>query len=329
MRTAYTTLVLSSGGVRGVAIAGAVERLEVAGLLRHVTTFIGTSAGSIIAMLLALGYSAKEVVQFAVRVDVWKTLAAAISLAELMSVHRRLGIIDSREKMKQILSIMIARSRVAKDKPDITFAEAFRRTGMKLVVCATNLATSEAVYFDERRSPNMPIEKAIRASCAIPFVFMPVDNKFVDGAMTVPYPVIATTDGASRTLGVCIIDSCPSPSGYSKSHILDRLVKYGYAIVRTIEKTQLGYVPDEFKRHTIRIECARGQILGSNILETMRSIGEEAGNRFLRQSARRTSNVLDTVGKGAIGLIEQSLRAKRARFLSTVSEVSTTAIGDK
>lgn len=333
MRTAgqrkYTTLVLSSGGVRGVAIAGAVECLDVAGILKHITTYIGTSAGSIIAMLLALGYSATEVTKFAVQVDLWKTLGATISLSELISVHRKLGLIDSRHKMKTILRILIASSRVAKDCPNITFAEAFEKTGIRLVVCATNVVTSEAVYFDERRSPDMPIEKAIRASCAIPFAFMPVDNKFVDGAIAVPYPVKATADDAGHTLGVCVIDSCLSSPGHFRGHVLTRLVKYGYALVRTVEKMQLEHIPSEYRENTIRIECARGQVVGPDLLNTMLSIGKEAGSAFLQQSSRRTRKVLDTIKRADIERIKQVLRAKRACLVHMISQCKTRSSSDE
>src|SRR3712207_4566005 len=56
-------LVLSSGGTKGIAFAGAVEVLE---RHRHATRrLVGTSAGAVTAALLAAGYTGKELADLA------------------------------------------------------------------------------------------------------------------------------------------------------------------------------------------------------------------------------------------------------------------------
>ena len=56
MQMPYSTLVLSSGGVRGVAFSGAIDELVRLGALdlKHITLFVGTSIGALFAMFLAL-----------------------------------------------------------------------------------------------------------------------------------------------------------------------------------------------------------------------------------------------------------------------------------
>lgn len=49
------TLIMKGGGVKGLAFAGAIEVLVEEGF--HFDTFVGTSAGSVGAVLLAAGYS--------------------------------------------------------------------------------------------------------------------------------------------------------------------------------------------------------------------------------------------------------------------------------
>lgn len=54
-------LVFKGGGVLGAAYAGAITALEDHGELEGVKAIAGTSAGSLIALLLSLKYSAAEI----------------------------------------------------------------------------------------------------------------------------------------------------------------------------------------------------------------------------------------------------------------------------
>lgn len=56
----YRNLVFEGGGVKGIAYVGALGELESRGLLDDVERVAGTSAGSIVATLLALDYSVSE-----------------------------------------------------------------------------------------------------------------------------------------------------------------------------------------------------------------------------------------------------------------------------
>lgn len=50
--------VFEGGGVKGIALVGALEEIEQAGY--HFVNVAGTSAGAIVATLVAAGYSAAE-----------------------------------------------------------------------------------------------------------------------------------------------------------------------------------------------------------------------------------------------------------------------------
>lgn len=54
------SLVMEGGGVKGAVYGGAVLALDEAGLLQHIRNFAGTSAGSFMAAMLAVGYTACE-----------------------------------------------------------------------------------------------------------------------------------------------------------------------------------------------------------------------------------------------------------------------------
>lgn len=228
-----TTLVLSSGGVRGVAHTGALVELERAGLLSSVHTYVGTSAGAVVAMLLAVGYTADEVERLALGVDLRGALGQ-MSLAGMMTLPTHYGAIESgRSRLGDIVNALVRRSRAMAAAPrrgarrgaaagvkSLTLAGLRARTGATLVVCATDVgsplhpgadARTRALYFGPDRTPDMPVTVAVLASCAIPLVFRPVRGRFVDGALVDHYPFRRSPDGPCRTIGVVITDR-PAPA---------------------------------------------------------------------------------------------------------------------
>lgn len=62
-RPPIENLVFEGGGVKGLVYAGALQEMQAQGLLEDVKRVAGSSAGGIVAMLLALGYSADEIQQ--------------------------------------------------------------------------------------------------------------------------------------------------------------------------------------------------------------------------------------------------------------------------
>ena len=57
----FKNLVFEGGGVKGIAYVGALEVLDREGILGNIERVAGTSAGAMIAVLVGLKYSAKEV----------------------------------------------------------------------------------------------------------------------------------------------------------------------------------------------------------------------------------------------------------------------------
>ena len=67
-----TKLILSGGGVKGVAHLGALKALHELGLLQNIDTFVGTSIGAFIGVLLSIGYSPDELYKFTSMMDLSK-----------------------------------------------------------------------------------------------------------------------------------------------------------------------------------------------------------------------------------------------------------------
>ena len=68
----YQNLVFEGGGVKGVAYGGVIDVLEQRGITPRITNVAGTSAGSITAALVSLGYSAADFKDIMMRLDFTK-----------------------------------------------------------------------------------------------------------------------------------------------------------------------------------------------------------------------------------------------------------------
>ena len=57
----FKNLVFEGGGVKGIAYVGALEVLDKEGILKNIKRVAGTSAGAMVAVLVGLNYTAKEI----------------------------------------------------------------------------------------------------------------------------------------------------------------------------------------------------------------------------------------------------------------------------
>ena len=179
------TLVLSGGGMRGVASLGAVSALRRAGALRHVTQVVGTSAGALVATAFALDKASVRLLQ---------------ELGDLryrpdVDLGRLLGSfgLDSGRHLDRWIHALLGGAAY-------TFQTVRERRGIDLVVVATDLTNRRAEYFGPDSTPDMDVATALRMSCAVPLCFAAVKHDqrlYVDGAVADNFPL----DWASRRYG--------------------------------------------------------------------------------------------------------------------------------
>ena len=205
-------VVLSGGGAKGMAHIGAMKVLERAGIPIDIVT--GTSMGSIIGGLYAIGYNAQSLDSM-VRVQDWSYV---ITDRENL---RRQSLNDRRKQNTYVYSTGMTIGKrnmqaggIIKGK---NLAELFQRlcTGytdsidfthdlrIPFACVATNIIDNSEVDFHSGRLP-----QAMRASMAIPAAFSPVrigDKVLVDGGLKNNYPAdIAREMGADIIIGVTV-----------------------------------------------------------------------------------------------------------------------------
>lgn len=176
--------VFSGGGVKGIAIIGAIKAIEEKGFMFK--RVAGTSAGSIIASLVAAGYSSDEIFKMMDEInlkdflDPRKTLLPA-PFGKWILLYWRLGLYKG-----NVLEEWIAEKLALKGIR--TFADL---PPNKLRVIASDLTNGRLVVIPNDLPKygipieSFPIAKAIRMSCSIPYFFEPVKIKTMDGSNVV------------------------------------------------------------------------------------------------------------------------------------------------
>lgn len=201
-------LVLSGGAAKGIAHVGVLKVLEEAGLQPDVIT--GTSMGSIIGGLYAIGYRADTLAQLLQEQDWDRVLSDRIPLQEVIFEEKdyfRNSLLELSFKAgkvqppggliygQQISALLSRLSLPAYKEPD------FRKLPIPFRCVGANLLTGKPFVFDHGYLP-----RALRTSMAIPSVFTPVhlqDMLLIDGGLVRNFPVVEAKEwGADIVIGV-------------------------------------------------------------------------------------------------------------------------------
>jgi NTE family protein len=172
--------VFSGGGVKGLALIGALSAIEKKGLsFRRVA---GTSAGSIIAAFVAAGYKSEEIYQMMEEVNLTDFLDARKTtvfapIAKWFRLYWKLGLYKGNALEKWL-----------EDKLAVKGIRTFANlTPNSLRVIASDLTNGQLVVLpNDLPRYGIPIEtfsvaKAIRMSCSLPYFFEPVKLRTKDG----------------------------------------------------------------------------------------------------------------------------------------------------
>ena len=192
----YENLVFEGGGVKGIAYCGALEILEECGILKKIKRFAGSSAGSIIATFLAIGYTPKEMKEVMNNTD-FGTFFDSSQFGMIGDVikffeSKKFGC-STGDEFEAFMEKYIEKKT---GNSNYTFGELHKDTGNMLVVASTNINRELTIYFSHNSHAHMPIKEAVRMSMSIPVLFMPVKHKFmddddlyVDGGVLDNYPI--------------------------------------------------------------------------------------------------------------------------------------------
>jgi NTE family protein len=217
-RPSKTALVLGGGGFTGgvyeIGALRALDLLAVNSTVNNFDVYVGTSAGSFVASMLANGITPDEMMQVlneripseledldldkVLKPNYLGFLSKAVQLplrtVELLRSLARFGelsAIDIGVGLAEALPSGLYSGSGVDDYiagvlSDIGRANDFRLLETELYLTATDLDTTERIVFGEPGWQDVPISKAVQCSTTLPIVYKPVDLKgrqLVDGGI--------------------------------------------------------------------------------------------------------------------------------------------------
>lgn len=188
-------LVLSGGGMRGMAHIGAIRALEEHRLIP--THIAGSSIGAIVGALYAYGYNCEEMLRFFRTLQIFDYKKYALY---------KPGIMDA-EKFYTAFKLFFKE-------------DSFDELKKKLLVTATNILNGKLEIFEKGE-----LIKPLLASAAFPGIFAPVKIKnsyYIDGGALNNFPVEFLKNKCDVIIGVYV-------NGYNDITITD--LKHSYNVI--------------------------------------------------------------------------------------------------
>ncbi|XP_070567001.1 uncharacterized protein YqhO-like [Ptychodera flava] len=187
----FENLVFEGGGTKGIAYAGVMKVLDDVGVLPNIKRFGGTSAGAMIACMLAVGYSPNEVVEMMDKELGPLAVDHSFGILSLLpNLIRHYGWNPGKKLFDWFGDKLAEKPEIG--NRDITFKELYDRYGKELCIVVCNVTQMNAEYCHVKTTPDMPIRLAVRMSMSIPGFYQAVksnESVYVDGGVLVNYPV--------------------------------------------------------------------------------------------------------------------------------------------
>ena len=251
-----SALMLSGGGVLGFLHVGVVSELLRHGLLPRVIS--GSSAGAIVAAALAT-HTDEEM--------------AALDLIGLMESGESAGSGVIRQWLtgaSSRLSVEDTEQLIEATVPDMTFAEAYARTGRQVsITVAPAEPHQRSRLLNAVSSPNVYLRSAAMASCAIPGVFPAVMLKAKnERGEAQPYlPARRWVDGS-------VADDLPAKR-------LSRLFSTNHYIVSMVNPIARAFLPRDDRARPVRqAATSLGMGIGREVLNFYRGIAQKYGENW-------------------------------------------------
>lgn len=276
----FTTLVLSGGGVRGIALLGALSQLRKAGQLDGIKTVVGISAGSFAAATMAMGIDEHVVFETLAEMDV-----AGLRRASVLNLMSRFGLDTGAQMIKFIQKFFVSNGFSA----NITFAQLHKITGVTLRIGASNVNDGSLYFFSHETEPDCAIVQALRMSCGIPFIFTTWKYNgqyYIDGAIKDNFPIERFTEKDNEdphVLGIILRETVPITPMPPNVDFFDYADRICTMMASSIDEKTMNNVPSTCR--VMEIRCERISLLYSITQKTkniLYEIGTESAIKFLQ-----------------------------------------------
>lgn len=283
-------LVLSGGGAKGFAHIGVLKVIEEAGL--PIDYIGGTSMGSIIGGLYAIGYSPMMMQQI-VEEQNWDAIMSDnipqkyISIDEKMLDRHYLATFPFRNKKIQMKSSIYDGEMInlllARLTSPVYKIRNYEELPIPFLCVAADLETSDAYEMTKGN-----LQRSIRASMSIPFYFSPVEvdgRLLIDGGLRNNFPVPNV-----RQKGVDIIIGVDVQRDFRKKEELNSMSMIMNQIISMADIDAYKRAKEDIDVY-IKPELAKYGMMDFNYYDSIIALGERAAREKLPQLKRLADSI--------------------------------------
>jgi NTE family protein len=266
---------LSGGGICGVAHVGALQELSRHIPLAAIKEWVGVSAGSLMAMCLAIGFTLEELYDFSIRFDFTHIQNPDSPTGWLLHMG-----MDTGERLQRLVNACL---HVKGKTSTLTFQELYDTHHVSLRVLATDTNLAKGKVFSPTDTPNYSISVAVCASMSYPFYFQPVlcpetGHALIDGGVISNFPLyLIPKEDHPRTLAILLDLSmriAESLDDLSPEQLLVRPLAIALTEKTNIETTLYD------------VECIKIPLGDVNVLDF--SLSEETKKELVEKGRRAT-----------------------------------------
>jgi predicted patatin/cPLA2 family phospholipase len=181
-------IVISGGGTYGLTVYGVLRELHKKGFweLKNIESFYGTSIGTIISLIIMLGYEWETIDKFLIKRP-WNQLFKT-DLTQCLDLFENCGAFDVSLFHKALEPLF----KGIDLELDITLGELYTKTGKDFYIYVSELNSFTCECISHKTHPEWKVVDAVYASSALPMIFQPLiknDKAYIDGSLFLNYPL--------------------------------------------------------------------------------------------------------------------------------------------
>lgn len=245
--TKYDKLIIAGGELKGFIMLGALQSFYDTHENITINKFVGTSIGSIICYLLAIGYTPIEIV---IEVCTSKFLEKFKDF-DFMSLSNCQGAYDW-----GIIHEFLEKLTIKKIGKLINIEELYSEYNKHITFVTTNYTQQHTEYISVDNHPKIPCLTAIRMSCNIPLFFQNFkyfDSYYIDGALSNNFPINMINDDDKGVLSIfCKTEQNQDPTELG---IINYLYSLLLVSIRYNERNNVNTYEKKDNLDIVEIDC--------------------------------------------------------------------------
>lgn len=238
--SAYDTLCLAGGGVKGFAILGAIQACIDLEMFKKLNIYIGTSIGAVICYLLAIGYTPIEIVVY---IHINKCFEKVMENKNLNGITSGNGVLDY-----SFINDSLEKITLEKIGMLLTLGKLKEKFGKTLICTTYNMTVCTVEHLGPDNYPDLPCLTALRMSCNVPIVFdrfKYMDNFYIDGGVIENFSIKKACEIGKKVLGINFIINENLLKDEPSQGMLFYILKLLYTQMVTLSKLSISNIKEK------------------------------------------------------------------------------------